>query len=57
MRSKMAVFVAAFGLCLAAAPVVAHHSFSAEFDRDKPFKATGVVTAATFGNCAVRVGW
>jgi uncharacterized protein DUF6152 len=50
MRSKMAALAAAFGLVLAAAPLLAHHSFSAEFDREKPFKATGVVTKIDWQN-------
>jgi len=50
MRTRMAVFVAAFGLLVAAAPAVAHHAFSAEFDRDKPIKATGVVTKVEWMN-------
>jgi hypothetical protein len=42
--------MAAFGALLLAAPLLAHHSFSAEFDRDKPFKATGVVTKIDWQN-------
>ena len=50
MRTRMAVLLAAFGLLVAAAPTVAHHAFSAEFDRDKPIKATGVVTKVEWMN-------
>jgi len=50
MRTRMAVFVAAFGLLVAAVPAIAHHAFSAEFDRDKPVKATGTVTKVEWMN-------
>ena len=50
MRTRIAVLLAAFGLLVAAAPTVAHHAFSAEFDRDKPIKATGVVTKVEWMN-------
>jgi hypothetical protein len=47
---KISVFVAAFGLLLAAVPVVAHHSFAAEFDANKPVKLTGTVTKVEWQN-------
>ena len=38
------------GLVVAAAPVLAHHSFAAEYDATKPFKLTGAVTKVDWQN-------
>ncbi|RPH53371.1 MAG: hypothetical protein EHM89_20180, partial [Acidobacteria bacterium] len=42
--------VAALGLLVAAVPVIAHHSFAAEFDANKPVKVTGTVTKVEWKN-------
>ena len=44
MRTKLSVMIAGFGLLLASVPVLAHHSFAAEFDAKKPVKLSGTVT-------------
>ena len=49
MRTKFALSMA--GLLVAAAvPVLAHHSFAAEYDDKKPVKLTGTVTKVEFMN-------
>lgn len=44
MRKKLSVMIAGAALLAAAAPVLAHHSFAAEFDAKKPVKLQGTVT-------------
>ena len=46
MRSRLFAVVAgaAFAVAAAAVPVIAHHSFAAEFDAKKPVKLRGTVT-------------
>lgn len=39
-----------FGLALSALPVLAHHSFGAEYDDTKPVKFSGVVTKVEWMN-------
>src|SRR6266404_4232387 len=43
MTKKTAFMLAAVGLLLAAAPLFAHHAFTAEFDAKKPVKLHGTV--------------
>ena len=51
MRTRIIVGFVMVGLvALAAAPVVAHHAFSAEFDADRPLQLTGEVTRVEWIN-------
>ena len=44
MRTKLSVLIAGVALCAATVPVLAHHSFAAEFDAKKPIKIRGTVS-------------
>ena len=50
MPTKLAVVVGGIGVLLAAVPLVAHHSFAAEFDAEKPIKLVGAVTKVEWKN-------
>jgi len=50
MKTKLALGTAALALLLASVPVMAHHSFAAEFDSAKPIKMTGSVTKIEWMN-------
>jgi hypothetical protein len=50
MRPTTAAFIVGIGLLLAVVPVVAHHSFAAEFDNSKPLTQKGKVTRMDWVN-------
>ena len=51
MRSiTLAIFAAISGAFFAAAPLAAHHSFSAEYDSKKPVTLRGIVTKVEWMN-------
>ena len=54
MRAKFYVFVAGLGLLATAAPIMAHHSFTAEYDATKPITLTGSVTKVEWMNPHAR---
>ena len=54
MRAKSITIAAAMGLLVSAAPLLAHHSFAAEYDTTKPVKVTGVVTKMEWMNPHAR---
>jgi DNA/RNA endonuclease YhcR with UshA esterase domain len=49
MRARL-LSVVVFAGFAASLPLVAHHSFNAEYDADKPVKVTGVVTKVEWLN-------
>jgi hypothetical protein len=54
MKVKAGVFVAALGLLAGAVPLLAHHSFAAEYDANKPITITGTVTRLEWMNPHAR---
>jgi len=53
MKARFVILTAAFGM-LAALPVLAHHSFAAEYDSAKPVELKGKVTQVEWTNPHAR---
>jgi hypothetical protein len=54
MKVKVSLLLAGFSLFVAGLPVLAHHSFGAEYDAGKPVTLTGTVTKVEWTNPHVR---
>jgi Family of unknown function (DUF6152) len=54
-RKLLVVSVLCAGLLLSAVPLVAHHSFAAEYDNNKPIKLSGKVTKVEWLNPHIYV--
>jgi hypothetical protein len=54
MRAQTALLTAGFGLLVSAVPMLAHHSFAAEYDSTKPMKVTGTVSKVEWMNPHAR---
>jgi hypothetical protein len=50
VRTSRHVFVAIAGLLLATQPVLAHHSFKAQYDETQPITLKGTITKITWNN-------
>jgi hypothetical protein len=54
MRANLAALAVGCGLLISAIPLLAHHSFAAEYDANKPIRITGTVTKMEWMNPHAR---
>ena len=54
MKARLIVVLAGAGLLIWTVPILAHHSFAAEYDADKPVELKGVVTKVEWMNPHAR---
>ncbi len=54
MRIELGVLVASVGFLAGSVPLLAHHSFAAEYDSKKPINITGTVTKVEWMNPHAR---
>ena len=54
MRGRLGILVAAAGLLISGGPILAHHSFAAEYDANQPLTLKGTVTKIEWTNPHAR---